>query len=154
MQNSLKAGQGNHHGIKRQLKSECQCKDGIPGAVGPPGKDGTPGVKGVNGDRGEPGPRGDPGPRGLGGPLGPKGFPGERGPIGYGERGPEGYRGEPGPRGYRGEPGRSGIVNNTDLTPIRYTVTCENRLRCYSTFHNHHIITEIFMHSESNAHVK
>ena len=42
--------------MKRQSGSECQCKDGTPGPIGPPGE------KGATGPRGDPG---DRGPRGV-----------------------------------------------------------------------------------------
>jgi len=47
--------------VKRQSGKDCQCKDGIPGPIGPPG---------ISGPKGATGPRGDPGDRGPRGVIG------------------------------------------------------------------------------------
>ena len=52
--------QSNHplqDSVKRQSGSDCQCKDGTPGPIGPPGNKGDRGTPGVSGPRGDPGDR-------------------------------------------------------------------------------------------------
>ena len=59
---SYKNGGIPHSVARRQLNSECQCKDGAPGPRGPEGRKGDQGLPGYTGEKGD---IGDMGPRGV-----------------------------------------------------------------------------------------
>ncbi|XP_050409177.1 collagen alpha-1(XXVI) chain isoform X2 [Patella vulgata] len=108
--------------------TDCNCKDGEPGAKGDTGLRGPPGIPGVPGPRG---PAGEPDSAALaplaitGRKRGPPGIPGPRGQIG--PMGLPGMKGEPGSRGSPGTPGR--IEYDQDTERESRLISLEERLK-------------------------